>query len=197
MDILFPILALSFLFGFFVDFADLLDEHGLVWFRGAPLVFGILGAIFGSLIIFLNVPASLYVSTLVLYWVIKQKLDFLNHAVMGSVILFCSIIFIPRSDLVTIALVAGFGTQALQGFIGTYIKNKFTLNSITKELIRLRHFVPPIAISLVVTDLTPLYVFVFFTIGLKLSEIWFNNFEKTGKSKIASVLGLSINEVNG
>jgi hypothetical protein len=189
---LITISILSFFFGFFVDFADLLDEHGLKWFRGSALVCGIIWGVLGSLLVLLNTDAAFFVSTLVLYWVLKQKLDFLNHAIGGSLVLLTSLLSLPNSGLVTVALCVGFFAQALQGFVGTALKNKYHLEGFKKELIRLRHFVPPIAISLAISNWIPLLVFIFFTLGLKLSEIWFIRFEKTGKSFLAEKLGMSI-----
>ncbi len=192
MDTVIHLAILSFFFGFFVDFADLLDEHGLRWFSGSALLSGILWGIFGSLLIYLDASAALYVSTLVLYWVLKQKLDFLNHAVGGSLILLTSFVLLPQTEIATLALVVGFSVQAIQGFVGTAIKKKYPLEGKKKELIRLRHFLPPLAISLVISNWIPLLVFICFTLGLKMSEVWFIRFEKTGKSWIAEKLGMSI-----
>ena len=42
------ILIFAALYGITMKIADLLDEHGLKWFKGSAIIFGILWGLFGS-----------------------------------------------------------------------------------------------------------------------------------------------------
>lgn len=105
----------SFLFGFFTKLADLLDEHGLKLFKGANLLAGIMWGVFGTLVIlFSSLLASFYLAILI-NWIIRGKIDYLNHRIATAIIL-VSVFFagmLTNIDqllfIVTILLFSGVG----------------------------------------------------------------------------------------
>jgi hypothetical protein len=81
------VILFSLIFGISQKLADAVNEHGTVLFKGANLIFGMVFAIFGSLLISIdNCFAEFYLG-LVLYWLLAGKLDFFNHQLSGSIML--------------------------------------------------------------------------------------------------------------
>lgn len=81
MHIILPI-AYSALFGITIKVADLLDEHGLKWFKGDRIIFGFLWGIFGSLLMLNSDPviASAFLA-MILGCLVRNRLDYLNHQI--------------------------------------------------------------------------------------------------------------------
>lgn len=84
MEILLPI-AYSALFGITIKVADLMDEHGLRWFKGDRIIFGFLWGTFGSLLM-LNTDSVIAGAFLamILACLIRNRLDYLNHQIGAS-----------------------------------------------------------------------------------------------------------------
>ncbi len=81
------ILILSAFFGFALKMADLLDEHGLKLFKGSALFFGILWGIAGAIFILSNnILASFFIAIL-LQWILRNRIDYLNHGIAASIML--------------------------------------------------------------------------------------------------------------
>jgi len=75
------------LFGTSMKIADLLDEHGMCWFREDKIVFGILWGVFGSLILLSgNAVANLMIALLI-HWILRFRIDYLNHGIAATLIL--------------------------------------------------------------------------------------------------------------
>ena len=77
----------SLLFGFFTKLADLLDEHGLKMFKGADILFGILWGIFGTLVIIFNSLLATFYLAILINWMIRENIDYLNHRIAIAIIL--------------------------------------------------------------------------------------------------------------
>ena len=78
------ILLYGILFGITMKIADLLDEHGLKWFKGSTILFGFLWGGFGILLILSNqVIANIYLA-IVLAFVLRYRIDYLNHGIAAT-----------------------------------------------------------------------------------------------------------------
>ena len=81
-------LAYMAVYAITMKIADLLDEHGLRWFKYADIFFGILCGISGSLLVFVANP--IVVSVLVaqvISCIIRNLLDYFNHRLAATMIL--------------------------------------------------------------------------------------------------------------
>lgn len=81
------ILIYSLLFGITMKLADLLNEHGLKWFKGSPILFGFLWGLFGSLMIFGDQILATFLIALVIHWILRYRIDYLNHGLAASMML--------------------------------------------------------------------------------------------------------------
>jgi len=90
------ILILSALFGVTVKIADLLDEHGLKLFRGAPILFGFLWGIIGSLMFLSNQLVAMFILAILIHWVLRYRIDYLNHGIAAVIILMVFLYNLPN-----------------------------------------------------------------------------------------------------
>lgn len=81
------IIVLSAAFASTMKLADLLDEHGMHWFKWDAIIFGILWGFFGSLLIISNVIVSNIILALVIAFLVRLRLDFRNHTFAAAMIL--------------------------------------------------------------------------------------------------------------
>lgn len=95
----FPLLLVyAFLFGTTMKIADALDEHGLKWFKGAPMLFGVLWGLFGFLLIIANPIIANVLLARILSYLPRVRLDYANHGVAATIIIIgfmYSSVFIP------------------------------------------------------------------------------------------------------
>lgn len=102
------------LYGVTMKVADLLDEHGLKWFKGSALLFGLLWGGFGALLILSdNIIANIIVAMNIAF-IIRNRLDYLNHQVASSIIIIAflfSATFEPMVFIIFYAIFLTFGTS--------------------------------------------------------------------------------------
>ena len=78
------VVLVSALLGATMKIADLLDEHGYVWFKHADIVFGLLWGLCGSYLIFQNpLLATIWISVLFCF-IVRFRLDYLNHGIAAG-----------------------------------------------------------------------------------------------------------------
>lgn len=77
------VVILGAAFGYSNKMADMMNEHGLYWFRGGSLLFGAAFAVTGSLLMLQSATLATYYSALTLSWFLLLKLDYPNHAIAG------------------------------------------------------------------------------------------------------------------
>ena len=94
MDILLIIIITIFC-NVFQKIADALDEHGLKLFRHADVLFGVIWGILWALLTNVNSNVATYSVALIFYWLIKGKIDYVNHAI--SIIIVFSSLFILKT----------------------------------------------------------------------------------------------------
>ena len=83
----FLIIIYALLFGVTMKIADLLDEHGLKWFKGDAIIFGFLWGIFGSLLILSNNLVANIILAMNIAFIIRNRLDYINHQIAATIII--------------------------------------------------------------------------------------------------------------
>ena len=74
--------------------ADLLNEHGLKWFKFSNIFFGFLWGIFGVLVVFYgNMVISSAMLAMNIAFLVRNRLDYLNHQIASSIIIIGGISF--------------------------------------------------------------------------------------------------------
>ena len=81
------ILLYAILYGATMKIADLLDEHGLKLFKYSNLLFGVLWGLFGALLVLSNPVVANIVLAMNIAFIIRMRIDYLNHAVALTIIL--------------------------------------------------------------------------------------------------------------
>jgi hypothetical protein len=116
------IIVYSGLFGLFAKIADLLNEHGLRWFRGSAVLFGALWGIFFSMLILSdNLIANFWIAVLI-HWILRRKIDYLNHGIATSIILLVFIWNIPNFTTDWLLLLSVFIIYVIVGLLREYDK---------------------------------------------------------------------------
>jgi hypothetical protein len=91
---IFTFLLAAVLYGSTMKIADLLDEHGLKWFRFAPLLFGILWGMFGGLLIVMGTTEfANAILAMNIAFIFRMRIDYKNHAVAVTIILITFLVF--------------------------------------------------------------------------------------------------------
>ncbi len=81
------VLILSMLLGVTMKVADLLDEHGLRWFKGSPVLFGLLWGTFGALLILANNTIANIMLAMNIAFLVRNRLDYMNHQLAAAIVL--------------------------------------------------------------------------------------------------------------
>ena len=87
MYIYFLGLIFSALFGTFAKIADVLEEHGLKWFYGSNIFFGLLWGFMGGLTILNNFTVGTFWIAIVLQWICRGKIDRPSHGIGASIMI--------------------------------------------------------------------------------------------------------------
>jgi len=125
------IIIYALLYGTTMKVADLLNEHGLRWFKGSAVTFGVLWGIFGALLVLSNNITANLILAMNLAYIIRNRLDYLNHQIAASIIIIIflfSSIFEPFLFMVFYLIFLMFGS--LRDYIGDKIKKKSKLQLI-------------------------------------------------------------------
>lgn len=90
------LLLLAIFYGCTMKIADLLDEHGMKWFIGADILFGVLWGISGALLVVLggDTIANILLA-MNLAFLVRNRLDYLNHQIATSIIIFAFLVTVP------------------------------------------------------------------------------------------------------
>lgn len=78
---LFILPIISVVFAVTMKISDLLDEHGLHWFKGDALFFSILCAVSGSILIFIDTISAQMIFAMIISFVVRKRIDFFNHII--------------------------------------------------------------------------------------------------------------------
>lgn len=163
----------AFLFGFFLDLADLFNEHGLNWFTGDRITFGILNGIAGVLLINTNPLTCAYVLGLIFFWLIIGKIDYLNHRIAFLIISFAGILTILGENSILLNSVIISLVLLSVYFIQKIILSKGGINYKKNPLFLGRHLIGPIICYFLFPKTELLITSFFIIIGVIASTIFF------------------------
>lgn len=125
------IILYALLYGTTMKIADLLDEHGLKWFKGSNIFFGFLWGIFGALLVLSSNSIANIILAMNLAFIIRNRLDYVNHQIATSIIIMSflfSSVFNPLLFLFFYAIFLIFGS--LRDYAGDKVKKKSFLSSL-------------------------------------------------------------------
>ena len=107
LGVLFAIGLTSLFFGLSLKVSDLIQEHGYSWFRGGALTAGCMAAGFVVGVLALGSPdlSDLWVAVL-LTWIVRGRIDGINHGVMAAAIL--GFLWFQNPQIVTTPHLAGY-----------------------------------------------------------------------------------------
>ena len=108
-------------FGSTMKTADLLDEHGLKWFKGSPILFGFLWGIAGAALVSLDAGVASAVMATILCFLFRFRLDYRNHALAAGLIILA---FILRDRFDLPALLSFLAVFSLAGFLRDAVDNR-------------------------------------------------------------------------
>lgn len=106
------------LYGACMKVADLLDEHGMVWFLGSKILYGVLWGVFGALLILTDAYVGNAILAMVLAFLIRLRLDYRNHAIAGAIII---LTFIAQSVFIPVEFLIFFLTFLIFGMWKDYL----------------------------------------------------------------------------
>ena len=94
------LLLFAVAYGITMKVADLLDEHGLRWFKGSAIIFGILWGIFGALLVLGDNTVANIILAMNVAFIVRNRLDFLNHKIAASIIIIVFLFTTPFSSVI-------------------------------------------------------------------------------------------------
>ncbi len=95
IDFFSPILILIYaaLYGITMKVADLMNEHGLKWFKYSNLLFGTACGFFGALLVFSNMIIANLILAMSIAFLTRRRIDCLNHAIALSIIIIAFVFY--------------------------------------------------------------------------------------------------------
>lgn len=112
-------------YGITMKVADLLNEHGLKWFKGSAITFGILWGVFGAMSMIGNSTIANIVLAMNVAFIIRNRLDYINHQIASTIIIIVFLFtskFIPPLFLIFYFVFLVFGS--LKDFVDDTLKKK-------------------------------------------------------------------------
>ncbi|SRR6266566_2048481 len=148
------IAIVSFVFGLTVTIADSLNEHGLTLFKGSSILFGVLWGISGSILILLSKPLLTLYFALVLYWLLRLKLDRTNHAIGATLMIATTASQLSGAVFDGANFAWIIGSLVLTGYSKTYLEAR-GYRGYLLLLLRFRLYLIPASFSIVIHDPSP------------------------------------------
>jgi hypothetical protein len=183
----------AFFFGLLSKIADLTNEHGLLAPPGVSHILGpIWGAVGAALVLLSNSVAVVVVAT-TLYWFLRVKLDYFNHASAGVIILFAALYKAQTGGLPIDHVLWFFIWLAVSGYVNTLLKSRSQSPRLHRFLrLRLRYYLGPVVYSAIIQDPTPLIAIVCGMTGTEMATVWFDRACARGGSRLARLLHVSL-----
>ncbi len=152
--------------------ADLLNEHGLKWFKGLDILFGFLWGIFGIFLIISNVYVANVLLAMVLAFIIRMRIDYLNHAIATLVIIISFLsysLFEPKIFFIFLGVFIIFGS--IKDYLGDKLKSKGVFQIISES--GWYYVIPTLIYALVTSRWIVFYVFTTYIISYDLVKyVW-------------------------
>ena len=172
---IFILLFSAFLFGIFSKAADLFDEHGAKEpFFGAAITCGILWGFFGSCMVILNHNVGIFYVALLLYWILRVKVDYRNHGIGAVMILITALYFIPNQLHVSILEIIGIITlYEFTKILETWGQKK-SERKIIHIILKCRLCLVPCLYSIYLHDMIILYTAYLALLGVIVTNLVYN-----------------------
>ncbi len=162
-NIILMILVFSALYSVSMKIADMLNEHGLKWFKFSDILFGVLWGVFASLLILTNNEmANLHIAIL-LAFILKSKIDKINHGFGAAIILLTFIFTLTDFTLILPLFLTIFLSYTILGLIHDNLYESKSKNIIS-NLFDLRFYF--ILVPLILSAITKNYWLSFFSSSL-------------------------------
>jgi hypothetical protein len=186
--------VLSFLFGSVSKLADLTNEHGLRWVRGASPALGLVWGGLGGALVLVDPYVGAVVVATTLYWYLRVKLEYFNHAAAGVIILVVSLLAARAGDLPLGETFAVLAWITASGYVNTVLKQRLSHRPLLQRFLRLRlrYYVAPLVLAVYAETPAPVVAIVVGMFGTELVTIWFERARTRGESSVARAAGLII-----
>lgn len=167
------LIFISILYAVTMKIADLLDEHGISWFKGDRIVFGVLCGMTGCFLIVCNDIIANIIFAMVMGFVIRKRIDYTNHIVAfiiitSSFIIFTDVIYEIYFTFLFSILVLG-SLKDLK-----YLKNKSNLIKIICKVylyVPIIYAVPSLVYSLLTNDWIVFAVFFTYDLAYNVTRL--------------------------
>ncbi len=165
------VMLYALLLGIAMKIADLLDEHGLKWFKGSRILFGFIWGGLGVLLVLANNLVANIILAMSLAFLVRGRLDYLNHQIAVSIIivgfLFSSTFDFPLFILFY-AIFVIFGS--LRDYIGDKIKKKSKLQSLYDNVMWY-YPIPTFVYCVIYGNWIVFGIFLLYTLGYDLTKV--------------------------
>lgn len=148
----------AILLGATMKIADLLDEHGLKWFPGDKMLFGLFWGFFGILLILARSDIANILLARILVYIPRKRLDYLNHALAAVMIVIAFVwkaAFLPKIFFIFFLVFLAFGF--LRDYYGNHRKKDDLFFAINEP--GLYYIFATLIYSIIVKDYTAFFVF--------------------------------------
>lgn len=164
------IIIYSVAYGVTMKIADLLNEHGLKWFKSSAIVFGFLWSIFGTVLIISDNTIANIILAMNIAFITRNRLDYINHQIAASIIiitfLFTSI-FSPVMFLVFYFVFLIFGS--IKDYVDDILKKKDGMFTLLNEAM-LYYPIPTFIYCMIYGNWIVFWTFLVYTISYDLTK---------------------------
>ena len=158
------IIFYAILHGITMKIADLLDEHGLKWFRGSAILFGFLWGGFGVLLVSSNNTIANIILAMNIAFIARNRLDYINHQIAASIIIISFLFNATLSPILFLSFYAIFLVfGSLRDYVGDRIKNKNKLQ-LVYDNVQLYYIIPTFIYCLIYGKWIVFWAFTFHSI---------------------------------
>lgn len=159
------IILYAILYGVTMKIADLFDEHGLKeWFKGSRILFGFLWGIFGALLIISNVYVANVLLAMILAFIVRMRIDYLNHAIATLIIIISFLFYGSFEPLIFFIFLATF---IIFGSIKDYLDDKLKSKGILQKISESGWYyvIPTLIYALFTSQWIVFYIFTIYIIS--------------------------------
>ena len=151
--------------------ADLFNEHRLKeWFKGSAILFGILWGLFGVLLVLSNVYVANILLAMVIAFIIRNRLDYINHQIAATIIIISFLffaIFNPWLFLIFFFIFLIFGS--LKDYVDDVLKKKKGILVFLNEAM-LYYPIPTLIYCILYGNWIVFWTFLLFTLSYDLTK---------------------------
>ncbi len=161
-------------YGVTMKIADLLDEHGLHWFKGDKILFGVLWGSFCSLAIMTTPMLGNALLADVLAFLVRMRIDYRNHAIATAMVV---ITFIMFSTFQPIIFFSFFAVFVVLGWIRDELDDVQKRSDWLQKIFEFSwyYIVVPLVYSIITGDWLLFWAFIAYLAGYNVIKYWMEN----------------------